>query len=408
MSNTNIPYGHALARKVYSAALFAETQRKDSFRKNMIGPAPQQKTAESKAKGQTSEDYPFVRVTDLSQGAGDSVSVDMFNVIQGKPVMGDKKLAGRGMTLSSSSMDVKINQMRGMVDPGGRMTQKRTVHNLRSLAKAHAAGWMSRCEDQLALVHAAGSRGYDNSADWVVPLASDPDFNDIVVNTVMAPTYNRRLLAADATGVANLATTDYLLLPEIDRVRAILDDMAFPMQPVMVSGDVQASMENPLYVMYVTPRQWHWIQTATTGTVWRTFLQNAYERSKGFNHPLFLGNPGMWNGILIKKMFRPIRFPAGSIVRENSASNVEANATCAVDTERALIFGAQALAMVYGAHQKSDYYYNWNEEETDHGNTVEISVASMGGVSKLRFTGSDGTLTDHGVMVMDSYAPAAA
>lgn len=105
MAGTNIPYGHALARKLYSVALFSETQRQGGFKKSNTGPAPKQASAEAKAKGQTSPDYPFVRVTDLAKGAGDSVSVDMFNVIQGKPVMGDKKLAGRGMKLSSSSMD---------------------------------------------------------------------------------------------------------------------------------------------------------------------------------------------------------------------------------------------------------------------------------------------------------------
>jgi len=119
-----------------------------------------------------------------------------------------------------------------------------------------------------------------------------------------------------------------------------------------------------------------------------------------------MGTPGMWNGILVKKMARSIRFPSGFTTRENNASNVEGDVVVGVDVDRGVLLGAQALANVYGRHQKSNYYYNWHEEESDHGNTLEVSTARMGGKSKLRFTPADGELTDHGVLVIDSYAPA--
>lgn len=401
---TNIPIGHPLARKIYSAAVFAEAQRQPGFRKNLTGPAPQQSKAERKLKGQTEAGYPFVRVTDLSKSKGDTVSVDLFHIIQGKPTMGDKKLSGKMMSLSSSSQDIRIDQTRGGVDPGGRMTQQRTVHGLRNIAKANLAGWANRLEDQCALVHVAGARGYDTGADWVVPLASDPDFAEIMVNSVLPPTRNRRLFAGDATSVADLSTADMLGLEEIDVIRAILDEMAFPMQPIRMEGDVQAD-ENPLYVLYVSSRVWHYLQTTTAGTAWRTFLANAHERSRGFNHPLFMGSPGMWNGILIKKMWRPVRFGAGDNVAEYDANDVIQQVAANVVTDRSILLGAQALAEVFGRHDKSGYHYSWHEEETDHGNTVETSIAMMGAKAKLRFTGSNGEITDHGVMTIDSYAP---
>ena len=67
MPQTVIPAGHALARKIYSVAAFAATQRAPSFSKTLIGPAPQQSDAEKKLKGQTSQDFPIVRVTDLEE-----------------------------------------------------------------------------------------------------------------------------------------------------------------------------------------------------------------------------------------------------------------------------------------------------------------------------------------------------
>lgn len=403
--STNLPVGHPLAAKAFSVAAFAATQRHPSFRQNMQGPAPKQSAAEAKLKGQSSPDFPFVCVTDLSRGMGDQVSIDLYNIITGKPVMGDRKIAGRLMNLTFSSMDIRIDQYRAGVDSGGRMTQQRTLHQLRSIAKANLAGFGSRLEDQLCLVHVGGARGYDNGADWAVPLASDPDFTDIVVNDILPPTRNRRFFGGDATSVASLASTDFLTLDIIDRIRAEIDDMVFPPQPVRIPGDPAAD-EEPLYVLYVTGRQWHHLQTATGDQSWRTFLQNAHNRGTMFKHPLFTGSPGMWNGILVKKMRRGIRFPAGSLVAEYDAADAIQQVAAAVDTDRAILLGAQALAEVYGSHGKSGYHAHWHEEMTDHDNVMECSLAFMGGKAKVRFADIDGVKTDHGVITIDTYAPA--
>jgi len=407
---TQVPVGSALARKVFSVAVFAATQRRPSFSKNITGAAPKQSDAERKLKGQTSPDFPIVRITDLSKSAGESVSVDLFNIIKGKPVTGDKKLSGKMMNLTYSSMDIRIDQCRGGVDTGGRMAQQRTLHQLRQIGAANLAGWNSRLNDQQCQVHLAGARGDDTGSDWVIPLATDPEFGEIVVNTIKAPTYNRKIYgggAADSTtDITGVAAADYLALEDIDRLRAILDELVFPMQPIRIPGD-EATDENPLFLLQVTSRQWHYLQTNTTGQTWRTFLANAHARSEGFKHPLFLGTPGLWNGILIKKTSRAIRFNAGSSMQENNSSNVEVAHTvpAGVTVDRAILLGAQALGDVYGRHQKSDFYFNWHEEETDHGNTLEISTASINGKAKITLD-VDGVPTDHGVFVVDSAAPA--
>jgi N4-gp56 family major capsid protein len=407
MAQTVIAAGSALARKVYSVAAFAAMQRQPSFTKNLIGAAPQQADAEKKLKGQTSADLPIVRVTDLSKSAGDKVSVDLYHTIGGKPTMGDRKLAGRMSALTFASMDISINQVRHGVDPGGRMTQQRTLHNLRTIGMANLTGWWNRFQDQLTLTHLAGARGFQSGGDWIVPLESDAEFGDIVVNSVLPPSPNRRFFANDATSASNIGTNDAISLTDIDRLRANIDEMPFPPQPIRLPGD-PAVDEEPLYCLYVTSRQWNQIQTSTAANNnWRTFLANAYERGRFTNHPLFMGTAGMWNGILVKKMRRAIRFPTGSTVREFAGDGVTINnVTTAVDVDRAFLLGGQAAALVYGKNQRSDYYMSWNEETTDHGNTVEISLAAMMGMSKLKFTDVDGVPTDHGVITLDSYAPA--
>lgn len=408
--STAIPIGSALARKIYSVGLFARVQTAPGFMNLLSGEMPGEGTFAAKSKGQTSPDYPIVKAGDLAKGAGDTVSIDLFNILQGKPTMGDTRIAGRMMPLTYSSMDVRLDQVRGGADSGGRMTQKRTVHNLRAISSAGLQAWMQRLEDQTALVHLAGARGAQATSDWVVPLATDADFASILVNTLKAPTKNRYFCANDATDVSDIGTNDALTLQDIDRIVTQLRESPIALQSVKIKGDDRA-WDNPLWVMFVTERQWLYLQARTGQTVWRTAVQNAFERkAAGVKHPLFDAYETiMWNGMLIKRMNRyAIRFNANdSVVKDTGGSDggtyTESTVTAAQPIDRAIIVGAQALAKAYGK-SASDYFYDWDEEKVDHGNSVETVAASMTGAAKIRFN-IDGIDTDFGVAVVDSYAP---
>lgn len=407
---TNIPVGSALARKIYSVGLFTRVQHSPGFMNLISGEMPKEGSFAAKTKGQTSPDYPVVKAGDLAKGAGDTISIDLFNVLQGKPVMGDQRIAGKMMQLTTSSMDVRIDQTRGGADSGGRMTQKRTVHNLRNISMAGLQAWMQRLEDQTTLVHLAGARGAQATSDWVVPLQSDPDFASIMVNSVRAPTKNRYYCANDATDVSTIGTNDALTLQDIDRIVAQLRESPVVMQSVRIKGDDRA-WNDPLWVMFVTERQWLYLQARTSQTTWRQAVQYAFERkSSGVKHPLFDAYETiMWNGVLIKRMNRyAIRFNSGDTVVTDSGGGdgvtyTESNVTAAQPVDRAIIVGAQALAKAYGK-SASDYFYDWSEESVDHGNSIETVCAAMTGCSKIRFK-IDGADTDFGVAVLDSYAP---
>ena len=407
---TTIPVGSALARKIYSVGLFTRVQHTPGFMNLLSGEMPKEGSFAAKTKGQTSPDYPVVKAGDLAKGAGDTVSIDLFNILQGKPVMGDKRIEGRMMQLTYSSMDVAINQVRGGADSGGRMTQKRTVHNLRNISMAGIQAWMQRLEDQTALVHLSGARGAQNTTDWVIPLQSDGDFSEIMVNAVRAPTKNRYFAANDATGPNDIGTNDALTLQDIDRIVAQLRESPVVMQSVKVKGDDRA-WNDPLWVMFVTERQWLYLQARTGQTTWRQAVQYAFERkSASVKHPLFDAYETiMWNGVLIKRMNRyAIRFAAGdSVVTDTGGADgltyTESTVQTAQPVDRAIIVGAQALAKAYGK-SASDYFYDWSEKEVDHGNSVETVAAAMTGAAKIRFK-IDGADTDFGVAVVDSYSP---
>ena len=407
---TNIPIGSPLAKKIYSVGLFTRVQHAPGFMNLLSGEMPKEGSFAAKTKGQTSPDYPIVKTGDLSKGAGDTVSVDLFNVLQGKPVMGDKRIAGRMMPLTYSSMDIRINQVRGGTDSGGRMTQKRTVHNLRNIGMAGLQAWMQRFEDQSALVHLAGARGSQLTTDWVVPMEADADFGEIMINPVKAPTKNRYFVANDATSPADIGTNDALTLQDIDRIVAQLRESPVAMQSIKIKGDERA-WNDPIWAMFVTERQWLYLQSRTSQKDWRQAVQNAFERKNaGVKHPLFDSYESiMWSGVLIKRMNRyAIRFNKDDnvIVDTGGADGktyAESTVQAAQPVDRAIIVGAQALGKAYGK-SASDYFYDWSEEEVDHGNAVEMVCASMGGAAKIRFN-IDGADTDFGVAVVDSYAP---
>ena len=408
--STNIPVGSPLARKVYSVGLFTRVQHAPGFMNLISGEMPKEGSFASKSKGQTSPDYPIVKAGDLAKGAGDTVTIDLFNILQGKPVMGDRRIAGRMMPLTYSSMDVRIDQCRGGADSGGRMTQKRTSHALRDISMAGLQAWMQRLEDQSALVHLAGARGTQLTSDWVVPLQADADFSEIMVNPVKAPTRNRYFAANDATTPADIGTNDALTLQDIDRIVAQLRESPVVMQSVRIKGDERA-WNDPLWVMFVTERQWLYLQSRTSQTAWRQAVQNAFERkSGGIKHPLFDAYETiMWNGVLIKRLNRyAIRFATGdSVLMDTGGADgltyTESAVQATQPVDRAIIVGAQAMAKAYG-RSASDYFYNWSEELVDHENSVETVAASMSGSAKIRFK-IDGADTDFGVAVVDSYAP---
>ena len=416
MAQTQVPFGSPLARKIFGVASFQELTRKNTFMNSLTGPAPKVGSGAEAVKAermQTSPEYPCVRITDLTKERGDVVSVDLFNILTGKPTMGDRMLRDRMMKLKYDSMDIKIDQARGGFDPGGRMAQQRTIHDLRIVGRQNIIGWWARYLDQAKYVHIAGARGSMNTADWVIPLETDPEFGEIMVNPVLAPTFNRHLYGGDATSIGTLDVADTLSLSTIDRIRAMIDEADMPLQPIKFPDDPAAEYE-PLYVLLVSTRQWHNLQTAIEslpngGSVWRTFLMNARER--GSKNPLFTGEPGLWNGVLIRKTQRAIRFLPGDTVTvaQNTANYQTTTQTVPTLTanhsvDRALLLGAQAMGEVWGKDSGSGAHMRWYEEITDHGAKYEGSVAGMLGMSKLRFKDVNNVMTDHGVYAIDTVA----
>jgi N4-gp56 family major capsid protein len=299
------------------------------------------------------------------------------------------------------------------------MTQQRTPHQLRSLARALAQNYMTRLEDQTALVHLAGARGFANDIEWALPLASHAEFSKIVVNTVKAPTKNRHFRStgsgiepvAAAANEHTIATTDVLNSDVVDAIRTLVDGMPLP-PPTVKFADDQMSNDAPMRVLLVSSEQY---TSFVQSTNFRTLQANAMARAQMAKmNPLFLGEAGLWNGILIVKMPKPIRFYAGDEIKWCASKTTETETTgdlvpAAFGTgyavDRALLLGGQALAEAFGKARQTGNPYFWSEKELDHGDKLEVLIGSVGGKSKTRFLINHGTeeqYTDYGVIAIDT------
>lgn len=421
MAGTNIPYGSPLAVKLQSAGLFAANMQRNTTINRLTGKFPQQADAEKTIRNQSSNEMPIVKCMDLTKAAGDEVTFDLINPMGGKPIMGSQVAEGQGRQMSFAQDRLRINQARYPISAGDTMTQQRTPHELRKLARASGQNYMDRLADQLTLVHLAGARGSHMNVEWAVPLSTDPDFASIAINTVKAPTKNRHFMSTGtgletikaAASEITIATTDVMNTDLMDGLRTMLDSMAVPPPPVVFEGDKMAS-DSPLRVLLVSSEQYTSIQQSNSGQ-FRTFQANAMARAQqAGQHPLFMGDSILWNGILVVKMPKPIRFYAGDSVRWCSSYTSETETTTdlvpaafgtgyAVD--RAILLGGQALAEAWGKHAKTGNPFFWSEKELDHDDKLEVLVGAINGRSKIRFEidhGDAKQFTDYGVIAIDT------
>ena len=421
---TNVASGSNLAVTQYSAALTSQIIKASGNLNALTGPPPKQSDAEAQIKNQTDKGMPFVRVTDLSTDPkGDKVTVDAFDIVGGKPIMGDRNAEGQGKKLSSSSFEVKIDLSTFAVDAGGKMSRQRTRHNLLGIAKAEASAYFPRLIYQRCLTHCAGARGQQGGVNWDVPLTTDPEFAEIMINPVKAPTYNRHLVI-NGTGLTrggqqlgSIASTDKWKLSVLDNLALFLEAADTKLPPVRITGDEQA-YDAPLKgCLWLSPGSYNDLITdLTAGSNLRAFTGAIEQRQKyAKDSAIFRGEAGIWRGILIKKMEHSVLFNASASVQYITAANrltetesaiaVNAALGATVQVERAILMGAQALARAEGA-SNSGVQAAIIENTYNAGRNYEYFTEYMGGEAKFRFKfaneNGDKEPTDNGLYVIDA------
>ena len=120
MSQTVVAFGDPKAQKRWSANLAVDTRKKSYFENRFIG---------------TDDNAVIQRKTELETGAGDRISFDLCVQMRNRPTYGDQRLEGKAESLKFYTDEVIIDQVRHAASAGGKMSRKRTAHDMRMFAK---------------------------------------------------------------------------------------------------------------------------------------------------------------------------------------------------------------------------------------------------------------------------------
>jgi len=361
MSKTIIGLNDPKAVKKYSAFLAVDAPRKSFWAKKFTGPEG----------GST----PVVKIDRLQNDAGEYVSFDLNVQLKMKPVEGDDILENKEEKLKFYTDGLYIDQMRGGVNAGGRMTRKRTIHDLRKVAKERQSDWWARVFDELHFMYMSGTRGANSEFIF------DATYPGFANNALSAPDSLHHYFANDKTK-ATLTATDTMSISGIDQLVTQAEMMGGgtqetpQIQPFKLDGEDH-------FLLLMNPWQAYSLRTDTGAGKWLD-IQKALATSEGRKSPICKGGLGMHNNVVLQSHKGVIRF-------DDCGAG-------AVKGARALFLGEQAMAIAWGSGG-SGLRFDWHEESRDNGNVLIISTYSMFGLEKIKFNG-----LDYGVIAYDTAA----
>lgn len=339
-------------------------------------------------KGEAAE-VPIQILTDLESDAGEQIAYDLLAELKMAPVEGEDNLEGKEEAQRFYTDTIYIDQARCGVNTGGRMTRKRTLHNLREKAKRQQSGWWARLVDELLFIYASGARGIN--PNLLLPLGYTGRAN----NALVAPDSNHVLYGAElsAAGVEINGATAFNNIDAADKFSLRLIDRAVTRAQVQGGGPTGIPVLQPCkidgnetYVCVMHTWQEDDLRANMQTGQWLD-IQKAAATAEGRNSPLFKGGLGMYRGAILHSHRNAIRFNTAG-----SGANVEA--------ARALFMGSQAAVIAYGSPGTAQRF-DWNEETRDNGDKVVITTSSIFGMKKVNFVTESGA-QDFGAFALDT------
>lgn len=366
MARTIIGVNDPKAVKKYSGMLHMDVSQKAYWGQRFMG------------RGAESE-MPIQLLTDLEQDAGEQIYYDLLAEMRMTPIEGENNLEGNEEAQRFYTDSVYIDQARAGVNTGGRMTRKRTLHNLRDRARRQQSNYWARVFDEQLFMYLAGSRGVNPNFLWPTGYTGRAN------NSFVAPDSNHTLYGNNATSYATIDSADTFDLRLIDRAATRADVQGggatnIPvLQPCKIDGN-----ETHVCVMHIWQED-DLRSNVSTGQ-WLD-IQKAAAGAEGRNSPLFKGSLGMYRGRILHSHRNVIRFN-------------DAGAGANVEAARALFLGAQAAVVAFGS-PGTNMRFDWHEETRDNGDKVVITTAAIFGVKKVTFN-VEGTNQDFGVFALDT------
>lgn len=370
MARTVIHTTDAQAVKKYSAFLATQFLGQSFWFSRLAG-KKFNRTKEVASYMATSPNMPIQIIKDLEKGAGDQVYYDIVNRLSGIGVDGDERLAGNEESLTLYSDSVKIDQKRHGVDTGGRMSRKRTVHDLRNIAKDQLADWFVRWGDEVITCYLAGMRGTGTN-QWLLPTT----FSGFAGNSLTAPDAAHHIIADASYPTSNSSVND--LVAGDNMSRDLLDYIIYKIQTMDVPPHpINVGDDTPKYVLVMDPYSEWALRSSFDAGDWGSIVQ--YAGSRGLDNPLFKYSLGTYRNLILTTYSKiPTATNSGGV----------AYARC-------LVLGAQALVMANGS-PGNGLSFEWVEEYEDRGNVLVVDAGTIIGFKKVTFNN-----TDHGVVAVD-------
>lgn len=318
----------------------------------------------------TGKDAIIMRITELEKNAGDTVKYDLLMQMGNAGVTGDNRMRDNEEALTYYQDSVKIDQLRN-AHAFRRMSQQRTLHDLRMDAKGNLSDWFADRYDTYMFDYLCGN----TSRSFAGNTATAPDGDHYVVSGDVA---NSGTIATDE---ASLGSNDQFQLADMDYCKESAKTLTPPLRPAMIDG-------GEYYVVVLHPYSVTDMRLDVANSAYITWPSiQMYANQRGLKNPIFDGSLGVYNGMVIFESTR-IYSPT---------SNVRRN----------LFLGSQAGVFAMGnaysklaqARMGGDNLMSWFEEVDDYGNEIGIAVGSIFGMKATYFNSKD-----YGKMVITSYS----
>jgi N4-gp56 family major capsid protein len=366
MAQTMVGVNDPKAVKKFGGFLAVDVGRTSYWNKKMMGVGIEAQT-------------PIQTLLNLENDAGDTITYDLVMQLKMQPVEGDKILRGKEEDLKFYTDSVSIDQARGGVNTGGKMSRKRTIHDLRKIARARQTEWWARVFDELFFMYLSGRRG--TNADYIYA----QDYVGFAGNALVAPDSLHQMFGGAATSKGGMTATDLFDLKLLDRAQARASTMGGgtsgvpAIEPCMIEGEEH-------FIAVLHPWQEYAVRTNAATGQWLD-IQKAAAAAEGRSNPIFKGSLGKYNDTVLHK------HKAVILSNDYGAGQNVASA-------RALFLGRQAAVVAFGS-AGTGLRFDWHEEQEDRGNQVVITTGSIFGIKKTAFT-IDGQSRDFGLIALDT------
>jgi N4-gp56 family major capsid protein len=354
MARTIVGLNDPKAVKRYSGATMLDTSGKSYWTRKFMG------------EGENSN-MPIQRLTDLETDAGEQITYDLLAELRMAPVEGDEILENKEEKQNFYSDQVYVDQARGGVNTGGRMTRKRTLQNLRERARRQQSNWWAQIYDQQFFMYLSGARGINEN--FVFPT----NYTGRANNPFSAPDSQHYFVGGSATAFNNITAADKFDLNLVNKMKTRADMQGGGASDTTMLQTCNIGGEDT-FVMVISPLQEDDMRSNIAVGQFLD-LNKATAAYTGTKNPIFGGSLGIYRDVVLHKHRNVIRFG-----NAGAGGNVQA--------ARALMLGAQAGVVAYGSPGNNERF-SWYEESRDNGNQVVITTSCIFGIKKTTFNGMD-------------------